>query len=469
MNTCALKAKTHNVRFRRDEIKGKERMRPETNRGLSQLLLPLRLLLSMSLMNSGLPVSRAFSADAGGRVRWGVVLGDQRDQQGKNFLLENFQDLPKGELVAILDPTRSFSSNESGPENDYDYYYDDDDNNNYDVGTTTTTSPSVYYRRDDFLSDDRIDAVWIDTPPGQHLYYAMHVASIRHSLPDVESPPRFVCVSRPMLGRSYEETATMAAALHARRLVLLPAPLVDLEQRVQWIQESLSEVVGDLQSVTYQYTKSAGCSGDDVNDDSNAAADIHGGAGVWMQNGPLVLRSLEMLLGPLEHVQGQALNRHSPEQDVEDYVWMEAAAGTVDVHAVWDMTQTEMKENHTTTFDCFTLQGSKGRIQIRGLITSPKIEIYRYINDEDIELVAQRDFGHTLSSRAACLAQVTDRISRDMPQVDLKATLRLSAHIDRILSSYYGGRGDDFFARPATWPGIPPERRQLYLDQETGS
>jgi hypothetical protein len=37
-----------------------------------------------------------------------------------------------------------------------------------------------------------------------------------------------------------------------------------------------------------------------------------------------------------------------------------------------------------------------------------------------------------------------------------RTALRASVVIDRILSGYYGGRDDEFWNRPATWPGSRP-------------
>jgi hypothetical protein len=41
--------------------------------------------------------------------------------------------------------------------------------------------------------------------------------------------------------------------------------------------------------------------------------------------------------------------------------------------------------------------------------------------------------------------------------------MRTSAVMDTVLKDHYTGRGDDFFHRPESWPGIPPSRREVYL------
>jgi len=383
-------------------------------------------------------------------VQWGVVLGGTVGED--KATLEAFRNLPGARLVAVMDPRNSESTiAEQGT-------------NSNEQGSSTTTKMTFqrYDRRDDFLSDERIDAVWIGTPPGQHLYWAMHIASIRHSLPQVENPPKYICLSRPMLGRSADETATMAAALQARKLVLVPAPLSSLQERLIWIQRVAVSEIGDLKSLTYHYSMVAD---NKVLSSTKATADVHGG-GVLLEVGPIVLKFIENLLGPLENVKGEALNRNSPDQDVEDYVWMQATAGSVGVNAVWDMTRSNTK---VPSEDSFILKGDKHSLRIQGLVTDSIVEIYRIDEDDEkeVELVAKMDFSLApISGSRACLEQVTEQIRRGKPQMDLNSTFRLSSHIDRILKSYYGGRGDDFFARPATWPGIPPTRRQLYLDQE---
>eukprot|EP00977_Amphora_coffeiformis_P025148 scaffold18388_cov185-Amphora_coffeaeformis.AAC.2 len=371
-------------------------------------------------------VVNAFSATAPTKVvQWGVVLGGTVDED--KATLKAFQNLPGAKLVAVMDPINSKRNIGAQGTNVQ--------------GSNTKRTFQRYDRRDDFLSDERIDAVWIGAPPGQHLYWAMHIASIRHSLPEVENPPKYICLSRPMLGRSADETATMAAALQARKLVLVPAPLSSLQDRLTWIQEAVASEIGDLKSLNYRYTMTPG---DTVLDSWKGAADVHGG-GVLLEMGPIVLKFLEILLGPLEDVKGEALNRNSPDQDVEDYVWMQAKAGSVGVNAVWDMTRTNTQVPNR---DCFVLKGDKHSLRIQGLVMEPVVEIYRVDQDDEtnVDFVARKDFGLApLSGSRACLEQVTDQIRRGKPQVDLKATFRLSSHIDRILKSYYGGRGDDFF------------------------
>jgi 1,5-anhydro-D-fructose reductase (1,5-anhydro-D-mannitol-forming) len=398
----------------------------------AQKWLHFLLLFKLTLQEA-----RAFSATPRPNLQWGVILGGTGEDEA---ILEAFQNVDDADIVAVLYPRQA----------DPDAIEDKIDNDDC----------LLYDRRDDFLSDERVDAVWIGTPPGQHLYWTMQVASIRHSLPEVLNPPRHVCISRPMLGRSYEETATMAAALQVRKVSLYPASLMGLHSRVTALRNVLNRQawVGradDWQAVTYHYVAT-------TNDAAawKTTADTHGG-GLFLEVGPLMLRFLEILLDkPLENVQGEALNRNSPDQDVEDYVWMKAQAGNATtVDGVWDFTTTVHNAQ-----DSLFLQCGFGRIRVEGLVSEISIRIY---NDESGDLIDTIPLDHAPSSAELDLKRVTQSVMQgESPsKTDLQTTFRLSSAVDRILASYYGGRGDDFFVRPASWPGIPPTRRQIYMEE----
>lgn len=76
------------------------------------------------------------------------------------------------------------------------------------------------------------------------------------------------------------------------------------------------------------------------------------------------------------------------------------------------------------------------------------------------EIVRTLDFTAPVHAAQPLIQSATDEL-RGCGTCPSRAdnALRTSAVLDAALRSYYGGRDDEFWMRPETWPGSPKRRR----------
>jgi 1,5-anhydro-D-fructose reductase (1,5-anhydro-D-mannitol-forming) len=441
----------------------------------------LGVILSANAMNMNLPASPAGSAAiptapaSGKTIRWGIIgLGDVvQHQTGPAFL-----QAEDSELVAVCGsrtPGKAafWAATHGGP------------------------NCRGYNHLEDFLADDRIDAYYIATPPGQHVYMAMKVATAA-----VDNGAA-VYIEKPV-GRSYEETATISASLQARGIPLYTAYTSRASPRTMAVKEALeSGRIGQLVNITYRLSgldasldtgsvQEGGVEGQPPSTSQTLPwrlqADVSGG-GLFVDVGCHLLDRLDFIAGPLLNVRGQALNRQSPGQDVEDYVWLQARIGSqgrgddndkdepnfcagADVDCIWDFTPPDgsSSDNNDHLTDELVFEGTKGSLQMKGMSPDAPVRVLY----EDGSLVEELVFESTSlaagSGSLPLIQTITNELlgkgqgERDgLCQSKSFNAMRTSAVMDTVLKEYYGGRGDDFFHRPESWPGIPPSRRELYL------
>lgn len=373
-------------------------------------------------------------------IRWGIIgLGDVvKFKTGPAFLQARGSD-----LAAVFSQTpgkaSAWAAESGGPET---------------VG---------YDRLEDFLRDDRIDAYYIATPPGMHVHMAMKVATA------AADKSAAVYVEKPV-GRSYEETATISASLQARGIPLFTAYTSRAYPRTIALKEIIDAGrIGQVTNITYRLKGASMVRGLDSSSKVlpwRLCADVSGG-GLFLDVGCHLVDRLDFVAGPLVDVSGQALNRQSPDQDVEDYVWLKAKIGPetskatnyctdAQVDCIWDFTGDGDEQ------DELVFQGTKGSLRMKGM--SPDAPISLFGQDGSLEKDVM--FEPVPLAGLPLIQMVTDEIRGVgiCPSNGVNAR-RTSAVMDIVLQSYYGGRGDDFFFRPEAWPGIPPARRELYLEE----
>lgn len=184
-----------------------------------------------------------------------------------------------------------------------------------------------------------------------------------------------------------------------------------------------------------------------------------------MDVGCHVIDRIDYLFGPLVHVQGEALNKNSPFQDVEDYVSLKAEIGESSwsnaIHSVgakvdctWDFSSNDDE------MDGFFIQGPKGSLRMAAMSPSLPVEVLNADGDilqtlefeapqhtaqPMIQCITNELLGHASKEEALCISRGDNAV-------------RTSKVLDTILSSYYGGRDDEFWLRPETWPGRPKQQ-----------
>lgn len=309
-----------------------------------------------------------------------------------------------------------------------------------------------YDNLDEFLQHSGLSAVYIATPPGAHLEVATQVANA--GLPAYVEKP---------VGRCAWETQKMVDVFAAKNVSLYTAYISRAYERTHVVQQLLQEgVVGDaVASIQYTLKGMGGARGMSSTDKLpwRLIAEQSGG-GLIMDVGCHVVDRMDYLFGPLVNVQGMAANKNSPNQDVEDYVELHATIGestwsVIDsvgakVDCVWDFSSDE-------SLDELVIQGPKGSLRMAAMSPSLPVQVL----DANGNVVRELTFKAPQHTAQRMIQGVTNELAgtETIEQVAYISrgdnAIRTSKVLDTILSSYYGGRDDEFWKRPETWPGRP--------------
>ncbi len=281
---------------------------------------------------------------------------------------------------------------------------------------------------DELINRPDVDAVYVATPPGSHLELALKVAAAGKPC-YVEKPmARSAAESRAML-RAFEEAGVpLFVAFYRRGL-----------ERFQTARRLLEDGgIGTLTSASYRLLLPRS---EDVTQwrlDAEQA-----GAGLFYDLASHLLDVFDFLFGPLEQVAGVARNVGTPEIKVEDSISMSFLAAGVPASASWN----------------FASFSRADRIEIFG--TSGKISLSCF-GDDDVRLESPTGLRTFPGKKPAHVHQglvqtIVDELSGQGKALSTGASaLRTMEVMDTVLNPYYGGRDDDFWNRPLTWPGTWP-------------
>jgi 1,5-anhydro-D-fructose reductase (1,5-anhydro-D-mannitol-forming) len=281
---------------------------------------------------------------------------------------------------------------------------------------------------DALIHDREVDAVYIATPPGTHLEYALRVAAA--------GKPAYV--EKPM-ARNHAECRRMLEAFSSACLPLFVAYYRRrLPRFVKTKQLIEAGRLGQVTLLTYRYA-------------SNKVHRIppgplewrliaeHSGGGLFLDLASHALDIFDFLFGPIEEVYGLAANRASP-YDVEDVVTLNCrfASGAL-AAASWNFATSAAE-------DMIEISGTLGKISLSlfgndpvVLTTTSGAEQFDLPNPPHIQQPLIQSIVEELHGVGTC------------PSTGESAA-RTSRVMDAVLSSYYGGR-DDFWLRPESWPG----------------
>ena len=283
---------------------------------------------------------------------------------------------------------------------------------------------------DEVITADDVDAVYIATPPGTHMDYALRVAGA--------GKPCYV--EKPM-ARSAGECERMVEAFAQENLPLYVAfyrrGLPRFLHVREWIRQGR---LGEVTGVTYTYIAPRHRKIDRSYLPWRLQAE-HSGGGLVMDLGSHTLDILDFLLGPLADYQGGAANLGG-QYDVEDSVVIgfrteSGALGT----ASWNFVG-GVKE------DRIEIVGTKARVTLSTFGTEP---IVLANPDGPVETVPIDNPEHVQMPLIQTI--VDDLLDRGTCESTGVSALRTARVLDQALSGYYGGREDAFWLRPETWPG----------------
>lgn len=291
---------------------------------------------------------------------------------------------------------------------------------------------------DALIEDPEVDAVYIATPPGAHLEYALRVARAKKP-----------CYVEKPMARSAAECEVMLAAFEASRTPLFVAYYRRALPRFLEVQRVLgSGVLGELLTVSHvhQGRVNPARAGSGLARAGWREQPAQSGGGLFLDLGSHVIDIIDFLLGPLSDVNGLAAHRTSgprpPLGAPEDTVVFSfrTASGVLG----------------TSRFQ-FHTSGAADRLELVGTRGSVSLSVF---GQEPIEL-SLGDARETIAVRQPehVHAPLVDAIVRELggapeacPSTG-RTALRASSVMDRVLDAYYGGRSDAFWSRPETWPG----------------
>ncbi len=359
------------------------------------------------------------------KVRWGIIgCGDVTEVKSG----PGFQVAEGSELVAVMRRTPGLAA-------DY---------------AARHGVPKSYEDADELITDPEVDAVYIATPPGTHLEYALKVCSA--------GKPAYV--EKPM-ARNYAECLAMKEAFHEANLPLFVAYYRRALPRFVNARDVIqSGAIGTLTGISYQYSsehhrdvqgliKALTTGKDAVTDETlelTQEASLpwryraeEAGGGLFLDLGCHTLDIIDYISGALADIHGVASNI-SGHYRVEDTVALSFrnehnVVGT----AQWNFTASRRADEILFTGDkgYFTIS-TFGHEPAR-LVLGEQVTEYDLPNPRHIQAPMIQQIVDTLLGRGKC-ASVGETAART------------SQVIDAALQSFYGGRSDEFWLRPESWP-----------------
>ena len=287
----------------------------------------------------------------------------------------------------------------------------------------------VFGSMEELVYSSDIDAVYIATPPGSHRELAL--LACRAGKPTY--------VEKPM-ARNYRECQEMNSTFQAAGVPLYVAYYRRALPRFRLFQQLARDgTIGDASRVTYRSSSTATAHPSPL--PWRLQADQSGG-GLFVDVGCHVLDALDYLFGPLKEVQGVA-SRQSADYAVEDYVFMKLRIGDrLSGDAVWNFCA-------SSDDDMLEVEGSRGKVCMQVFSDSP---ILLTLNDGSSAHYPCTDPQHIQQPLVQTI--VDELLGRGSCPSHGVSAARTSAVMDCVLQDYYGGRADDFWARPGTWPGL---------------
>ncbi|MFZ5496929.1 MAG: Gfo/Idh/MocA family protein [Verrucomicrobiota bacterium] len=278
------------------------------------------------------------------------------------------------------------------------------------------------------LADPEVDAVYVATPPDTHCHYALLAAAA--------GKPAYV--EKPM-ARHTPECDRMIEAFACAGQKLFVAYYRRSLPRWQRVLEGVeSGELGRLTGVTYRLALPK-----HREPPAWRTRVEQAGAGHFLDLASHVLDLVDFLAGPLTSVQGLAANVASA-YAAEDTVACSFAAGGVPGVLSCNFAAISRE-------DLLVLTGTKGEVR------TPVLDNDQPVLFETAEGLQRWDFPPPPHlAQPLIQACVDDLLGRDTCPSTGESARRTSQVMDAVLDAYYGGRQDEFWLRPGTWPGRRP-------------
>ncbi len=290
--------------------------------------------------------------------------------------------------------------------------------------------PRWYDDADALINDPEVNAVYIATPVAGHADYALRVCAA--------GKPAYV--EKPM-ARSAIECRRIVDAFASANLPLFAAYYRrGLPRFVKAREIVASGRLGRIAAVYHRCSQPRHAGVDPKNLEWRLNCEQSGG-GVFMDLGCHTLDVIDYIAGPIARASGIAANLASP-YDVEDNVVMHwqhesGATGT----GSWNFAA-------AVSEDLIVITGTDGRLSLSTFGVEPvKLEL----RDGSAQ---EFDLPHPPHVQQPLIQSIVDELlGRGTCPSTGQSALRTAVVMDSALDSYYGGRADEFWNRPQSWPG----------------
>lgn len=279
---------------------------------------------------------------------------------------------------------------------------------------------------DTLIEDPDVDAVYIATPPGTHCEFALTVCAAGKPC-YVEKPMARSGAECDAMVKAFADAGVpLFVAYYRRRLprFLIAKELID------------TGALGEITSVDYRIELEA-----QKQRTPGWRVDVEqSGGGLFLDLGSHTLDILDYLLGPLLNARGEATN-HAGFYDAEDRVGLtfnldNGAPGK----GAWEFAG---KAHH----DLIRITGEKAAVELSTFGNEP-VRLITADNTQTFDLPNPKHIQQPL------IQTIVDELRGTGKCPSTGATAARTSHVmDAALSSYYGGRSDNFWSRSDTWPG----------------
>lgn len=297
--------------------------------------------------------------------------------------------------------------------------------------------PVWYDDADRLIRDPGVDAVYIATPPGSHLDFALRVAEA--------GKPAYV--EKP-LARSHAECLRMVEAFRKAGVPLFVAYYRRGLPRFRRIRELVgSGALGRVTGIQVRLARPLWRQ-DPARDLPWRLQAEHAGGGLFLDLASHTLDILDFIFGPLQDIAGRATRWGWPYL-VEDAVTLQfTAPGGIPGIASWNFAA-------STRTDEIVISGDEAELWTPTFEDLP-IELRRSSGVERIELPYPPHLHQPLVQ-----SLVAELEGRGRCESTGESAARTSRVMDEALRSYYGDRSGAFWEEPGRWPGRLPWRAEV--------
>ena len=320
------------------------------------------------------------------------------------------------------------------------------------------------------LNDVELDSLYVATPPGAHLEVIRQIVNS----PAV-SKLKAIYVEKPC-GRCAWETRAIIEELSQKDIKFYPAYVSLAHERTQKIIELLeNQAIGD-RVTKIQYLQRGTSFARGLSEDTGGVKGAsvpwrlnakQSGGGLIMDMGCHILSRIDYLFGPIINIKSTISRKgRLPSYPlVEDYVSMNATIGQSDwsvmssqgaeVECLWDFSPPDISNRKSGDLDELVIVGTKGSLRMGGMGAGLPISVL----DADGMVVKKLEFVAPEHAAQPLIQLIVNELGgqRHVCPATGDNAIRTSEVLDSMLSSYYGGRHDEFWLRDETWPGLKRE------------